>query len=426
MERVCFLLRVRPGAARRVPRAPPRGVAGDARRAARDRLERTTRCSSATTGCWSATSRPTTSRRRSAAMEATDVNARWQAEMAEFFELPSGERPDHAASRGLRGGASTLPDAPAYAAVDLGAESGRVVPRPRCDGARVDARRSCTASPTGRCGCRTACTGTCCALFTETLGGAARARGPLRRRRRRHLGRRLRAARRARPRARPAVPLPRRAHRRHDRARARARAAARAVRRHRHPDDADQHRLPAARRRGHRGAGAAERIALVPDLIALWLSGELANESTNASTTGLLDARTGELGARADRAARAARRRRSPATRSSPARRSAACSTTTRDRTRPVHAVASHDTASAFVAAPLRERARSAILSSGTWSLLGLELDAPVLDRRGARRTTSPTSAASTARSGCSRNVMGLWLVQECARVWDGRRLRRS
>ena len=42
---------------------------------------------------------------------------------------------------------------------------------------------------------------------------------------------------------------------------------------------------------------AAERIALVPDLLALWLSGELANEVTNASTTGLLDARSGHLGA---------------------------------------------------------------------------------------------------------------------------------
>src|SRR5919112_3587098 len=38
---------------------------------------------------------------------------------------------------------------------------------------------------------------------------------------------------------------------------------------------------------------AAERIALVPDLIALWLTGEFANEITNASTTGLLDARSG-------------------------------------------------------------------------------------------------------------------------------------
>ena len=41
-------------------------------------------------------------------------------------------------------------------------------------------------------------------------------------------------------------------------------------------------------------AREAEHIALVPDLLAYWLSGELANERTNASTTGLLDARTGE------------------------------------------------------------------------------------------------------------------------------------
>ena len=40
--------------------------------------------------------------------------------------------------------------------------------------------------------------------------------------------------------------------------------------------------------------GEAAAIALVPDLLAYWLSGELANERTNASTTGLLDARTGE------------------------------------------------------------------------------------------------------------------------------------
>ena len=42
---------------------------------------------------------------------------------------------------------------------------------------------------------------------------------------------------------------------------------------------------------------AAHAIALVPDLLAYWLSGELANERTNASTTGLLDARTRRVGA---------------------------------------------------------------------------------------------------------------------------------
>ena len=41
----------------------------------------------------------------------------------------------------------------------------------------------------------------------------------------------------------------------------------------------------------------AHAIALVPDLLAYWLSGELANERTNASTTALLDARTRRVGA---------------------------------------------------------------------------------------------------------------------------------
>ena len=79
----------------------------------------------------------------------------------------------------------------------------------------------------------------------------------------------------------------------------------------------------------------------------------------------------------------------------------------------PVHAVASHDTASAFVAAPLRNP-HAAILSSGTWSLLGLELDAPVLSRGRARfNLTNERGVDGTIR--LLRNVMGLWLVQECA-----------
>ena len=66
------------GPARRVQGAPPRGVAGDARRAARDRLDATTRCSCARTGCWSATSR----RRTSSAAVAGDGGARRQRALA--------------------------------------------------------------------------------------------------------------------------------------------------------------------------------------------------------------------------------------------------------------------------------------------------------------------------------------------------------
>jgi rhamnulokinase len=160
---------------------------------------------------------------------------------------------------------------------------------------------------------------------------------------------------------------------------------------------------------------AAERIALVPDLIALWLSGELANESTNASTTGLLDARSG-------RWARALiERLRLPA---APFAGEPVQAGTTLGPVlghhgidASVHAVASHDTASAFVAAPLRSP-NAAILSSGTWSLLGLEIEEPVLTPQASEfNLTNERGVDGTVR--LLRNVMGLWLVQECAARWD-------
>jgi rhamnulokinase len=155
---------------------------------------------------------------------------------------------------------------------------------------------------------------------------------------------------------------------------------------------------------------AAHSIALVPDLVAYWLSGELANEVTNASTTALLDARTGtwalglieELGL--------------------PTRPFGALvepGTALGDVLShhgfeaPVYTVASHDTASAFAATPLRDE-HSAILSSGTWSLLGLELPGPVFSDTA---LTNERGVDGTIR--LLKNVMGLWLEQECARVWD-------
>ena len=79
----------------------------------------------------------------------------------------------------------------------------------------------------------------------------------------------------------------------------------------------------------------------------------------------------------------------------------------------PVYTVASHDTASAYVAAPLRDE-HAAVLSSGTWSLLGLELPGPVFSDPA---LTNERGVDGTIR--LLKNVMGLWLEQECARVWD-------
>jgi rhamnulokinase len=161
---------------------------------------------------------------------------------------------------------------------------------------------------------------------------------------------------------------------------------------------------------------AAERIALVPDLFALWLTGTLANEATAASTTGLLDARTGtwarELIARLGLPAGPfAGDPVEPGTTIGPVLGH-------HDGLGgvPVHAVGGHDTASAFVAAPIRS-ANAAVLSSGTWSLLGLEVTEPVLDGRAAGfNLTNERGVDGTVR--LLRNVMGLWLVQECRRGW--------
>jgi rhamnulokinase len=168
--------------------------------------------------------------------------------------------------------------------------------------------------------------------------------------------------------------------------------------------------------RGSAAAAASEAIALVPDLINLWLSGELANEATNASTTGLLEA-TGRSWA-VDLIARLGIPER-PFTGEvlPPGRRLGSVLDRHGDqRGTPVHAVASHDTASAFVGTPLQGPAE-AVLSSGTWSLLGLEVPEPILGGDAASfNLTNERGVDDTVR--LLRNVMGLWLVQECRRAW--------
>jgi rhamnulokinase len=82
----------------------------------------------------------------------------------------------------------------------------------------------------------------------------------------------------------------------------------------------------------------------------------------------------------------------------------------------PLTAVGSHDTASAVVGVPATDD-RFAYISCGTWSLVGVELDQPVLTE--ASRTAGFTNELGV--DGTVRylhNVMGLWLLQECQRTW--------
>lgn len=83
----------------------------------------------------------------------------------------------------------------------------------------------------------------------------------------------------------------------------------------------------------------------------------------------------------------------------------------------PVVAVASHDTGSAVVSVPT-ESDDYIYISSGTWSLMGVELDAPMVTKEALEHNfTNEGGAEKTIRF--LKNIMGLWLIQESRRQWD-------
>jgi rhamnulokinase len=164
---------------------------------------------------------------------------------------------------------------------------------------------------------------------------------------------------------------------------------------------------------------AARDLLLIPDLIGYWLAGTRVSEVTNASTTGLLDVRrrcwaedvmarvgidpglfaplvepgeqVGELVAHV-------------------------LAETGLSGPVPLVAVGSHDTASAVVGVPA-EGDRFAYVCTGTWSLVGVELAEPVLTEAGRiANFSNELGVDGTVRY--LRNVMGLWLLQECLREW--------
>jgi rhamnulokinase len=169
----------------------------------------------------------------------------------------------------------------------------------------------------------------------------------------------------------------------------------------------------------------AAHVVLLPDLLAYWLTGELATEETNASTTGLLDIRTGtwstEVLALLDLPAGAL----PPLQRPGELRgtlRPEVLAATGLPATIVVTAVGSHDTASAVVAVPATDRS-FAYVSSGTWSLVGIELDKPVLTMD-AQRANFTNEGGVDGRTRFLRNVGGLWLLQESLREWKAQGLR--
>ena len=164
---------------------------------------------------------------------------------------------------------------------------------------------------------------------------------------------------------------------------------------------------------------ADSRLLLIPDLIHHWLCGSHTSEHTNATTTQCLDVRSGawlvDILERLDVPSRVLPEVVGPAT---------VLGTVTADVTadtsigKPVVvATATHDTASAVAAIPLRSSV-SAYVSLGTWSLVGIEAREPVLTEAAFHaNVTNEGGVEGTVR--ILRNVTGLWLLTECARVWS-------
>ncbi len=153
----------------------------------------------------------------------------------------------------------------------------------------------------------------------------------------------------------------------------------------------------------------AEHVLLVPDLLSYWLTGVAGTELTNASTTGLLDPRTGQWSAEVAK-------RLGLDTGLLPPLRGPGDFAGMYDGT-PVYAVGSHDTASAVAAVPATSP-NFAYISSGTWSLVGLELDEPVLTEE-SRAANFTNELGVDGKVRYLRNVSGLWLLQECLREWE-------
>lgn len=162
---------------------------------------------------------------------------------------------------------------------------------------------------------------------------------------------------------------------------------------------------------------AARTFLLVPDLIGFWLTGTAAAELTNASTTGLLDTRRRVWSKELAAVAGIDRRILPPLKR--PGDVLGAVRPSVREQTRftgeVVH-VGSHDTASAFVAAPFTSD-RSVVISLGTWGLVGLETDRPVLSEA-SRAANFTNELGVDGRNRFLRNVAGLFLLTEVLNHW--------
>jgi rhamnulokinase len=177
------------------------------------------------------------------------------------------------------------------------------------------------------------------------------------------------------------------------------------------------YQLYAAKRDNPRLLSSAQTLLTMPDLFHYWLTGNARCEFTNATTTQMVNAvsrswsRT--LLRRLDLPADLPAEIIEPGTVVGALSASAASGTALAGT--PVIAPGSHDTASAVAAVVARDG--TAFLSSGTWSLVGTELDTPLINAESLRLNfTNEGGVCGTTR--LLKNVMGLWMLQCCRQSW--------
>jgi rhamnulokinase len=178
------------------------------------------------------------------------------------------------------------------------------------------------------------------------------------------------------------------------------------------------YQLYAMRLAGAPALACARTLLMTPDLFNYWLTGVPKTELTIASTSQFYNPQRGawatELFDRLDLPKRILPEIVAPGTCLGPLLPQIA--EASHLSAVPVYATGSHDTASAVAAAPAQGDSWCYI-SSGTWSLMGVELDAPLIDARSlALNLTNEMGACGKTR--LLKNIAGLWLLQECRRAW--------
>ncbi len=153
----------------------------------------------------------------------------------------------------------------------------------------------------------------------------------------------------------------------------------------------------------------AQTFLTVPDLFNYWLAGEKVCEFTNATTTQLFNPRTDTWATALMDALGIPARIFPPIVQ--PGTRLGMYDSV------PVIAPASHDTGSAVAAVPA-QTSHYAYISSGTWSLVGVEVPEPIITPAAlAANVTTEGGVAGTYR--LLKNVMGLWIIQQCRATWE-------